>query len=340
MRGAAAPRAKLQPAAPRALMPSRQPGSVPALPGLLRSPAFGLRSGLRSLLRSQRGAVHAPHRHRIGVELPRAVVGPRGDRVRPVARGSAHATCPGRGPWCRGPRGGRRRRSRLAPRACRPSRTPPSAASWRTCPRCRARSPRRPAERPPPRVPVLAVGPGPGCGPGCGPGWGPGCGPGCGCGAGGGVPPPASSAAHGLPAPSRKSFAARSTNPGFAIRFCTAVKAGFTFTPPWRAVRVGARRPHAIEPGDVACARQLPVLDVPAEHRVGDHVVLGDVPCRFPSEDDPLAVAVDHVARDVRALRVGVHLHAAVGVVVDPVVDHADVVRRLDVDPVLVVVGG
>ena len=55
------------------------------------------------------------------------------------------------------------------------------------------------------------------------------------------------------------------------------------------------------------------------------------------AEDDPLAVAVDHVALDQGALSVGVELDPAVGVLVDPVVADDRVGRGLDVDAVVVV---
>src|SRR5262249_3117021 len=62
--------------------------------------------------------------------------------------------------------------------------------------------------------------------------------------------------------------------------------------------------------GPTAAAIRIPRLDVVADDRVRDQVVLDGVVVRalvdavheVPREDDPLAVAVDHVPRDNRAV--------------------------------------
>jgi hypothetical protein len=80
-------------------------------------------------------------------------------------------------------------------------------------------------------------------------------------------------------------------------------------------------------------------LDVLADLRVGDYVVLDQVVVRRltpdPGEDDPLAVRVDHVPSDQGMVAVRIYVDAEVGVVIDPVAADDGAGGVVDVDAVV-----
>jgi len=84
-----------------------------------------------------------------------------------------------------------------------------------------------------------------------------------------------------------------------------------------------------------------PGLGVVADPRVRQQVVVHVGVARritvVAREDDPLAVAVDHVVVDGRVHGVRIELNAPIGVVIDQVPFDPRVGRRLDVDAVVVV---
>ena len=103
-------------------------------------------------------------------------------------------------------------------------------------------------------------------------------------------------------------------------------------------------RPDAVVSDHVALGRRFGRvgIHVPAQIRVGDHVAGHEVVAGDgrpdAGEDDPIAVRVDHVAGDRRAVGVRVELDAAVGIVIDPVAAHQRVAGLGKVDAMVLVV--